>query len=59
MTIRLERDRGETVIRVGLVADPDDLPHEHEARHKALVGKLLPPGGKVVREKPAIEPAVG
>jgi len=46
MTIRVERQCGETIIRVGLVPDPDDLPHEHETRHKALVGKLLPPGGQ-------------
>jgi hypothetical protein len=55
-------------IRVGFESDADTLPHEHEAEHRRLVGRLFP--GLVVvddpearvrvrRERPARDPVVG
>lgn len=61
LTITLDRDEGGLVIRVGLSPDDDDLPHEHEGRHRRLVAALLPAlsSADIGRERPAREAAVG
>jgi hypothetical protein len=61
LTIAVHRTDGKLVIRVGLLPDDDDLPHEHEARHRRLVAALFPSlrGAEVGRERPAREAAVG
>lgn len=60
MTIRLQTDpeSGKKNIIVSLRPDEDQLPHEHEEQHKALVDKLIEGGmlkasevGKVVIER--------
>ena len=62
MTIRLRRDpaTGKQDIVISLTADADELPHEHEQRHKALVDKLIQGGllkpsevGQIIVEREA------
>ena len=69
LTIRLLANRDGAEIFVALSEDLDGLPHEHEARHRELVQRLL--GGErflrrvgeervtVERVRPAREPALG
>jgi hypothetical protein len=60
LTITLGRNAdGTTLVRVGLCPDPDDMPHEHEARHRRLVAELLPGADGWYRERPEHEAAVG
>lgn len=71
MTIRLRRDpaTGKQDIIISLTADADQLPHEHEQQHKALVEKLIHGGllkpsevGQIIvereEEKEVAEPQV-
>jgi hypothetical protein len=46
LTIHLERDAesGRQMLTVRLAQDPEELPHEHEPRHRDLVSRLLAPG---------------
>lgn len=46
LTIRLERDpdTGRQLLTVGLAPGPEELPHEHEPRHRNLVARVLAPG---------------
>jgi len=61
LTITVSRAEGGLVIRVGLAPREDDLPAEHEQRHRRLVGALFPslPAARLGRERPAREAAVG
>jgi hypothetical protein len=66
MTIRLRCDpaTGKKDIIISLRSDADQLPHEHEQQHRALVEKLLNRGivteselGKIVVEREQEEKA--
>lgn len=66
MTIQLKIDpaTGKKDIIISLSGDEDELPHEHEQRHKKLVDKLIEGGllkasevGQVVVERLAEEGA--